>query len=143
MAQYLNIINAQIAALDNAEVATWQASGLLDGDTVLNIETGELVIYNFDPDTFTFIPLGSPQAYGAQHANVTGTLIDTNLIDLVQVIGVFINGSMSLWTVNGTPQPGVSVDVNTVTGEVDPGYPWDGDTVVVQYTSFIPPIFAP
>jgi hypothetical protein len=139
MAQYLNLIGAaQIPVFNSAELILWQASGLLDGDMCIDSDTNSIVWYNFNADNFTVIPLSGPDTYVKQYPNQSGTLIDTDLIGLVRVIGVFVDGMFSMVTENGTPTPGFSVDVNTTTGEVDPGYPWD-NTVAVQYVSFIPP----
>jgi hypothetical protein len=144
MAKYLNIVNAQIAVLDSYEVANWMASGLLDGDAVIDEDANAIVYYNFDTDDFTYIYLGGggggAQAYAAKHFGQTGTLMDTNLIGLSEVTGVFVNGSLIDWDIDGSPVPGSVVSINTTTGEVDPGYSWDSDNIVIQYTSTIPPI---
>lgn len=140
MAKGLNIFGAQIPALTSAEVVTWKASGLLDGDAVIDYEAYLLIFYNLDTDTFTEIPFGGAGgSYASQHLLHSGALIDTNLIGLTAVTGVFVDGAMIPWVLDSTPDPGYSVNIDTTTGEVDPGYTWDSNNVIIQYTSTIPP----
>ena len=140
MAQYLNLIgSAQIAVLDTYELGVWQVSGLLDGDTVIDGDTQSLVWYNFTADDFTVIPLGAPGVYCKRYANQVGALVDPDLIGLVRVIGVFLDGSFSFFTQDGAPISGSSIDINTTTGAVDPGYVWDGANIAVQYVSYTAP----
>ena len=141
MAYYLNIIGGQFPALTSAEVVTWKASGLLNADAVIDYEAGLLIWYDFDTDSFLQMPFGGGGGtYAAQHPNHSGTLADTNLIGLTNVIGVSIDGSNSLFVVDGVPVPGTVVNINTTTGEVDPGFAWDSNTVIIQYTSNFVPI---
>jgi len=143
MAKYLNIVNAQIAVLDSYEVAIWMASGLLDGDAVIDEDANAIVYYNFDTDDFTYIYLGGggggAQTYTKQYGKITGTLSDSDLIGLTDVVGVFVDGSIINWVIDGTPDPGVSVNIDTTTGQVDPGYSWEDNNIIVQYTSTNPP----
>jgi hypothetical protein len=142
VAKYLNIINAQIAVLDSYEVAIWMASGLLDGDAVIDEDANAIVYYNFDTDDFTYIYLGGgggAQTYTKQYGKITGTLSDSDLIGLTDVIGVFVDGSIINWVIDGVPDPGVSVNIDTTTGQVDPGYSWEDNNIIVQYTSVNPP----
>jgi hypothetical protein len=140
MAQYLNLIgSAQIPVYDTYELGVWQASGLLDGDMCIDADTNTLYWYNFDLDTFTTYQLNPPSTYVKQYASQTGALIDPDLVGLIRVIGVFLNGSISFFTQDGAPIAGVSIDVSTITGEVDPGYTWDGDNIIVQYLSYNAP----
>jgi hypothetical protein len=140
MSRYLNIVGAaQLAALDATDLAAWETSNPLEDDAVIDFVNPAIVYW--DGSAAQRIEFGGgAQSYAAQHPNQTGALIDTNLIGLAQVTGVFINGSMSQWVVDGSPIAGVIVNIDTTTGEVDPGYSWDGDFVVVQYSSTIPPI---
>jgi hypothetical protein len=142
VAKYLNIVNAQIAVLDSYEVAIWMASGLLDGDAVIDEDANAIVYYNFDTDDFTYIYLGGgggAQTYTKQYGKITGTLSDSDLIGLTDVIGVFVDGSIINWVIDGVPDPGVSVNIDTSTGQVDPGYSWEDNNIIVQYTSVNPP----
>jgi len=143
VAKYLNIVNAQIAVLDSYEVAQWMASGLLDGDAVIDEDANAIVYYNFDTDDFTYIYLGGggggAQTYTKQYGKITGTLSDSDLIGLTDVIGVFVDGSIINWVIDGVPDPGVSVNIDTSTGQIDPGYSWEDNNIIVQYTSTNPP----
>jgi hypothetical protein len=142
VAKYLNIVNAQIAVLDSYEVAIWMASGLLDGDAVIDEDANAIVYYNFDTDDFTYIYLGGgggAQTYTKQYGKITGTLSDSDLIGLTDVIGVFVDGSIINWVIDGVPDPGVSVNIDTSTGQIDPGYSWEDNNIIVQYTSVNPP----
>ena len=140
MAQYLNLIgSAQIPVYDTYELGVWQASGLLDGDMCIDGDTNTLYWYNFAADDFTLIPLGAPGTYCKRYGNQVGALVDPDLIGLVRVIGVFLDGSFSFFTQNGSPIAGVSIDVDTTTGTVDPGYVWDGANIAIQYVSYTAP----
>ncbi len=143
MAKYFNIIGSQLPGLTSAEVTAWATSGLIDNDAVIDIEDPAIVYYDEAANDIVRIPFadgsGTLQSYAAQFINHSGALTSIDLIGLSQVIGVFVDGMMQPWVVNAAPSPGFTVAIDTVTGEVDPGFTWDNNTVIIQYTSTIPP----
>ncbi len=142
MSKLINILGGKIEVLTSAEVVTWKASGLLDGDCVIDGEAGKIIYYNFDTDDFTEIDFGGgggAVSYTKQYLNQSGAITDADLIGLSSVLGVWVDGSYYPFVVDDTPTPGVTVNIDTTTGDVDPGFTWDANNVVVQYSSTIPP----
>lgn len=136
--RYLNIIGAQLPAGQTADATAWLAENPIENDTYLDLEAQELIIIDSGGSP-EYVPLGAPGTYTKQYSNVTGAFADADLIGLVKVLGIWVNGSAFFFSEDSSPVAGVTVDINTTTGTIDPGHPWAGDNIILMYQSFTPP----